>query len=89
MEPLTKIELEFPRLLGIPLSEIARQLSCTNETLLNNIKRDPKHRLHLKAYRIGPREYRVTWQHLEEWISRNMVGVEIRWHEEAPREHAA
>ena len=86
MKVLATTKLQFPRLLGLPLTDIARQLSCTNETLLNNIKRDPNHRLHLKAYKIGPKEYRVTWHHLEEWINRNMVGVEIQWHEPEPEE---
>ncbi|PRY10321.1 hypothetical protein CLV24_11449 [Pontibacter ummariensis] len=69
--------ISVPQQLGIKLSYLAEQLDCTNETLLNNIKRDPKHRLYLKAFKIGPKEYRVNWEDAVDFIRRNTVGVEI------------
>lgn len=73
----------IPPQLGIKLSYLAEQLDCTNETLLNNIKRDPSHRLYLRAFKIGPKEYRVNWEDAVDWINRNTVGVIINLRQSA------
>jgi hypothetical protein len=70
--------IKIPQLLGIPLSEIARELSCTNETLIINIKRHPSERLYLKAFKISQREYRVYWEDVVDFIERNYVGAKIQ-----------
>jgi len=67
----------IPPQLGIKLSYLAEQLDCTSETLINNIKRDPSHRLYLRAFKIGPKEYRVNWSDAVDFIERNYVGVQI------------
>lgn len=70
--------ISVPQKLGLTLSQIAEELQLTNETLLNNIKRDPSHRLYLKAFKVGPKEYRVYWEDLVDFIHRNYVGAEVR-----------
>ncbi|MFD3002619.1 hypothetical protein ACFS7Z_19770 [Pontibacter toksunensis] len=71
--------IKVPQRLGLTLNQIGEELQLTNQTLLVNIKRAPSHRLYLKAYKVGPKEYRVYWEDLVDFIERNYVGAEIKY----------
>ncbi|WP_147294319.1 hypothetical protein [Pontibacter diazotrophicus] len=69
----------MPQRLGLTLRQIGEELQITNQTILANIKRDPSHRLYLKAFKVAPKEYRVYWEDLVDFINRNYVGAEIKF----------
>lgn len=70
--------ITVPQKLGIKLSYLAEQLDCSTETLLKNIKRKPSERLYLRAFKISTYEYRVNWEDVVDFISRNYVWAEIK-----------
>lgn len=70
-------QIAVPPKLGIKLSYLAEQLDCSSAVLLDNIKRDPSHRLYLKAFKIASREYRVNWEDAVDFIERNFVGAVV------------
>jgi len=65
--------------LGLSPVEVAEAIGASRDTVLRSIKRPATDPLHLPAYRINERDYRIYYQDLVDWIKRNYVGTHIRF----------